>query len=88
MLGFVRLLIVGFLALTVVYVCLSLYSRAVRRSELKRKWHAGPQRVDREKYIQRGLERYDSSIRRRLLLGVYVVPIVVVAVIVYLTNFS
>jgi hypothetical protein len=88
MIGFIRLVVMGFVALTVVYVCLSFYSRAVRRSKLRKKWYDGKQLVDRDTFVQRGLERYDGSIRRKLILGVYVVPMVVVAVIIYLTNFA
>ena len=88
MLPFLRLVIFGFIFLTVIYVCLSLYSRAVRKSKLREKWHQGPQLVDRETFVQRGLERYDNSIRKKLILGVYVVPVVVLGVIIYLTNFA
>lgn len=86
MLGFVRLIVMLFVALTVVYVSLSFYSRAVRRSKLKKKWHEGKQLVDRDTFVQRGLERYDGSIRRKLILLVYIVPLVVIGVIIYLTN--
>jgi len=88
MIGFIRLVVMLFVALTIIYVCLSFYSRAIRRSKLKKKWHDGKQLVDRDTFVQRGLERYDGSIRRKLLLGVYVVPMVVIGVIVYLTNFT
>jgi len=37
--------------------------------------------------VRRGLERYDGSIRRQLILGVYIVPLVTIALIVYFTNF-
>jgi Ca2+/Na+ antiporter len=87
MLGLVRLVVMGFVILTVVYVCLSFYSRSVRRSKLKQKWYAGPQVVDRDTFIRRGLEKYDGSIRRKLILGVYIVPVIVVSAIIYLTNF-
>ncbi|MEW9918194.1 hypothetical protein AB2B41_01145 [Marimonas sp. MJW-29] len=86
MLGFVRLIVMLFVALTVIYVSLSFYSRAVRRSKLRKKWHEGKQLVDRDTFVQRGLERYDGSIRRKLILLVYVVPLVVIGVIIYLTN--
>ena len=86
MLGFVRLIVMLFVALTVVYVSLSFYSRAIRRSKLKKKWHEGKQLVDRDTFVQRGLERYDGSIRRKLILLVYIVPLVVIGVIIYLTN--
>ena len=88
MLALARLVVVGFVVLTVIYVCLSFYSRAVRKGKLRQKWQDGPQKVDRETFVQRGLEKYDGSIRRKLILGVYVVPVVVVGVIIYLTNFS
>lgn len=83
-----RLVIVGFIVLTVIYVSLSLWSRAVRRERLEQRWAEKGRIGDREAFVRRGLDRYDGSIRRKLLLGVYVVPTVVVAAIIYLTNFD
>ncbi|APE42134.1 hypothetical protein BOO69_00960 [Sulfitobacter alexandrii] len=88
MFALARLVVFGFVVLTVIYVCLSYYSRSVRRAKLRKKWYDGKQLVDRETFVQRGLERYDGSIRRKLILGVYIVPVVVVGAIIYLTNFS
>lgn len=88
MIALVRLVGMGFIVLTVIYVCLSFYSRAVRRGKLNDKWEAGPQMVDRDTFVQRGLERYDGSIRKKLIWGVYVVPLVLVGLIIYLTNHS
>ncbi len=87
MIALARLLVMGFVFLTIVYVCLSFYSRAVRRGKLRKKWYDGPQVVDRDTFVQRGLEKYDGSIRRKLIWGVYIVPVTVVCVIIYLTNF-
>ncbi len=88
MLGFARLAVFGFIFLSIVFVCLSFYSRAVRRGKLRQKWEAGPKKVDRDTFVERGLEKYDGSVRRKLIWGVYVIPVVVIAVIIYLTNFS
>lgn len=88
MFAFARLIVMGLVILTIIYVCLSLYSRAVRRGKLRKKWVDGPQKVDRETFVQRGLEKYDGSIRRKLILGVYIVPVITVGVIIYLTNHS
>tara|TARA_R110002124_G_scaffold124522_1_gene283527 strand:- start:299 stop:565 length:267 start_codon:yes stop_codon:yes gene_type:complete len=88
MLALARLVVMGFVVLTVIYVCLSFYSRSVRRSKLRKKWYDGKQLVDRDTFVKRGLERYDGSIRRKLILGVYIVPVVLVGAIIYLTNFS
>ena len=43
MFALARLMVVGFVVLTVIYVCLSLYSRAVRKGKLRAQWHEGPQ---------------------------------------------
>ncbi len=88
MLGFIRLVVMGLIFLTIIYVCLSFYSRAVRRGKLRKKWSDGPQKVDRDTFVQRGLKKYDGSIRRKLILGVYIVPVILFGAIIYLTNHS
>jgi hypothetical protein len=88
MLAFFQLIVVGFVVLTIIYVGLSMYSRRIRRGKLREKWRKGPRLVDLDSFVQRGLKRYDSSIRRKLIWGVYIVPVGLVIVIIYLTNFS
>jgi hypothetical protein len=88
MAAFARLAIVGFIVLTIIYICLSFYSRAVRRGKLEARWDSARGPGDRESFVRRGLERYDGSIRRKLILGVYVVPVVIVVLIIYFTNFA
>jgi hypothetical protein len=86
-LALARFIVVGFLVLTVIYLSLSLYSRAVRRAKLRQKWDEDIRRGDRDEYVRRGLKIYDRSLRRRLLWGVYIVPVVTIAVVIYLVNF-
>lgn len=87
MFALARLVVMGFIVLSIIYVCLSLYSRAVRRSKLKAEWDEARD-GDRDAFIDAGLAEYDGSLRRKLILGVYVVPTVIVAIIIYLTNFA
>ena len=82
-----RLLVVGFVVLTIIYFCLSWYSRAVRRDKLEKEWDTEIQEGDREAFVREGLADYDSSLRRKLILGVYVIPVLLVSTIIYLTNF-
>ncbi len=82
-----RLLVIGFIVLTVIYISLSLYSRAVRRGKLKTWWEEEGRPGDLDSYVEQGLRDYDGSLRRKLILGVYVVPICLVTLIIYLTNF-
>lgn len=87
MLGAARLLIVLLVVLTVIYVSLSLYSRSVRRGKLNAQWDEEGMTGDRDAFVREGLEEYDGSLRRKLILGVYVVPLLAIAVIIYVTNF-
>lgn len=88
MLVMLRFLVPLLVVLTVIYVAVSIYSRSVRRRKLAERWDSKDVlTVDRDTFIRRGLERYDHSLRRKLILGVYIVPLTVIAVIVYVTNF-
>ncbi|MCM2563056.1 hypothetical protein M8756_13030 [Lutimaribacter sp. EGI FJ00015] len=87
MLALARLLIIGFVVLTVIYLSLSLYSRSVRRGKLEREWDEEIHTGDRDAFIEEGMRAYDGSLRKKLILGVYVLPLVTVTIIIYLTNF-
>lgn len=88
MFALARLLVVGFLVLSVVYVCLSLYSRAVRRGKLEKEWEEEIQQGDKDTFVEAGLRAYDGSLRRKLILGVYIIPLMLISTIIYLTNFD
>ena len=82
-----RLMIIGFIVLTVIYVSLSLYSRSVRRGKVAEGWEEEGRPGDKDAYIEAGLKDYEGSLRRKLIWGVYIVPIMVVMLIIYFTNF-
>jgi len=82
-----RLVIILLVVLTIIYVSLSLYSRARRREKLREQWRSDLMVGDQEAWIREQLDVYDSSLRRKLILGVYVVPIVGIAVMIYVQNF-
>ena len=88
MLGLARLVVILLVALTIVYVSLSLYSRSVRRGKLEAQWAEEGREGDRDAFVRAGLEDYDGSLRRKLILGVYVVPLALIALIIYLVNFA
>jgi Ca2+/Na+ antiporter len=85
--GWIRLGVMGFLALTVVYICLSWYSKSVRREKLEIEYDAGGIDGERAAFIQQGLKEYEGSLRRKLIYGVYVVPTVLLVVVIYVVNF-
>ncbi|MDU8910839.1 hypothetical protein [Aestuariicoccus sp. MJ-SS9] len=87
MFALARLFIVGFIVLTIVYVVLSLYSRSVRRGKLEAQWDEEGMTGDKDAFVREGLEDYDGSLRRKLILGVYVIPLCLITLVIYLTNF-
>ena len=70
MVALARLMVIGFVVLTVIYVSLSLYSRSVRRSKLKTWWEEEGRPGDLESYVEKGLADYDGSLRRKLILEI------------------
>ncbi len=86
--GFIRLFFLTFVVLTVIYVCVSIWSRSVRRGKLIRQWQEEGAQGDRDAFVKDGLEDYDGSLRRRLILAVYIIPMVIVGTIIYIVNYT
>ncbi len=84
----IRFLIPLLIVLTVIYVGLSIYSRLMRRRKLIAHWEKKGMTGDRDAFVARGLKKYDSSFRKKLLLGVYVIPLGAIALLIYITNFK
>ena len=87
MIGAIRLFAAAFILLTVVYVWLSLRQRWRHRRALEEEFDAGGGDLPREEFIEEGMREYETSLKRRLILGVYIVPLAVVATLIYVTNF-
>ena len=87
----VRLIIFGFIGMTVAYFLISIYSRSVRREKLENSWaEANPESDDmaaRAAFVEEGLVEYESGIRPKLILLVYIVPTILVAAIHILTTY-
>ena len=92
MVALLRLLIVGGIALTVVYLCLSMYARQAHRARLRDEWNkgslAGQPPGDYDAFMERGMAEYETSLRKKLVWGVYIVPCILIAVTLYVTNYA
>ena len=87
--GFARALLLGFAILTVLYVLISLYAGSLARERLEKQLaaeHPGLGDAARSAYIEAGMATYRRSLRRKLIWGVYVVPLLAVAAIAYFMN--
>jgi hypothetical protein len=88
MIGIIRLVVFGFLALSVIYVLVSLYSQSVRREKLENKFDAGGIDGDRDDYVKIGMVAYQKGLRRKLIWLVYIVPMAVVGLTIYFVNYQ
>ncbi len=86
--GILRLMVMAFVVMLIVYFILSAWSRSVRKGKLAEEWEEGAQTGDRQAFIDAGLAEYDSSLRKKLIFGVFIVPYLVIGLLVYIVNFQ
>jgi hypothetical protein len=88
--GFIKLVVFGFVGLSIVYLSVSLYARSVRKERLEKTFDRehpdGGAKGARDAFVAEGMEAYNNSIRPKLIGLVYVVPTVVIATIIYTVN--
>jgi hypothetical protein len=80
-------ILAGLVLLTILYLILSVWSRSVRRERLEEEWDAEIRTGDRDAFIEEGLRAYDRSLRPKLILGVYAIPVLFATVMIYVTNY-
>ena len=88
--AFIRIMIVAFVGLTIIYFSVSIYARSVRRENLENEYDAdhpdGGEPGARDAFVEAGMVEYKNSIRPKMIGLIYVVPVVVVSAIVYVIN--
>lgn len=89
--GFIRLVVFGFIGLSVLYFLISVYSRSIRREKLEKRWDAehadDGNPAERDAFVEKGIREYDKGIRPKLILLVYIIPTILVIVIHVLTTY-
>lgn len=87
-LGWLRLAVMGFIALSVVYFLVSIYSRSVRREKLEKRWAADQMEGDRDLWIETGMKAYEGGLKKRLLWLIYIIPMVSFSAIFFYVNWD
>jgi len=85
--GIIRMAVFGFLALAVIFILVTIYSRSVQREKLEDEWDNDIKTGDRDAYIENGLREYEGGLRKKLIWLVFIIPTLVVAGLIYVTNF-
>jgi hypothetical protein len=88
MIGMLRLMLFGFIGMTIMYFLLNIYSRSTQREELEKEWDAAQGPGEREAFIAAGMAAYEKGLRKKLIWLVYVIPTLGVIAAIYLLNFA
>ena len=90
MIPLVRNIVVIFVLLSITYVVLSFKARRVQRAKLEAEYIAPDKKQDitisKDEYIAKGMQKYGKSYRPKLIFGVFLVPVFIMAVLIYLAN--
>ncbi len=83
-----RLVVVLLLLATLVYVCLWFYARAAQRERLEAEWEEQGRPGNRDIFVNEGMDQRRYELQRKLILGVYAVPFVIVGIVIYVSNYA
>lgn len=77
----------AFLGLTVIYLISRWFAASLRREDLEEEFDEEIKKGDRDAFVEEGMQRYRKSFRRKALVLIYVIPLVLYVVVLYLNNF-
>jgi hypothetical protein len=86
--GFLRPLLVFFLLLVAIHLVLRVWLRLRERRRLAEEWELGPQEGERDVFMDRGMDAYDQSLRKRLLWLTIIGPMAGLILLLYVLNVS
>lgn len=86
MLPWIRNITIIVLVLTIIYAILSFKARRQARDKLAGDYEASDKSETKDAYINKGLKSYQRSYRPKLVLIVYLIPLTVICLLIYLAN--
>ena len=88
MIIWVRNIIFIIFILSVIYVLLSTSGRLRQRRLLNSEYKTDKPETDKEDFIEQGLVKYDRSMKPKLFLFVFIIPIIVIGTLIFLAQYS
>ena len=86
MLPWLRNIMIIILVLTVIYAVLSFKARRQHKDKLIGAYEASDKTDSQDVFIKKGLSSYQRSYRPKLILTVYLIPLAVISLLIYLAN--
>jgi hypothetical protein len=81
-----RLILILAVALTVVYWSLWKYVEAGQKERLAEEWQRERPPLPEHTHVEIGVKRQAPALHRKLVIGVYVIPLTVTAAVIHLFN--
>lgn len=88
MFAVLRLFALLFAVLSLLYMIMSFMLRQIALKEAREEWEALDARINWETYLERQMKVHNRSMKRKLIVGVYILPTALVASLVYFVNFA
>ena len=87
--NFIRLIVLGFVVCSVIYVAVAWFLRSTCRERLEKEWDAENSEQDPQKRaaeVEAGVTEFTHSLGYRALWLIYIVPVLLIAVSYFTTN--
>ena len=82
------LIIIAAVGLPLLHWLVATYFKSVQRETLENEFDAGGRDGTRETYVESGMGTYAHSLRKRLIVLIYIIPVALILVIAYFVNQS
>jgi len=78
--------VVVFVLLTLIYIILTIGNHWKQVGRLEKAYKETKPEMDKDAYIEAGMKKYKRSLKAKLVLGVYLIPLALMGLLVYLYN--
>jgi hypothetical protein len=88
MVGWIRNIVIIFAILSAVYAVLTVTANIRQRQKLRSDYHGEKEIETKEAFVERGLRQYNRSIRPKMLLGIYFIPLGIMILLIWLAQYG
>ncbi len=88
MIGLVRNLVIIIAVLTAIYAALSYLGRRRAADKVRGDYASAKTPLSEEAFLDAGIAKYQKSLRRKLIVGVYLIPLFFAGLLIYLAQYG
>ena len=86
MVGWIRNIVIIFAILSAVYAVLSVTANIRERQKFRREYHNQSEVESKQDFVDHGLRKYNRSLRPKMLLGIYFIPLALACGLIWLAQ--